>query len=365
MSFTAFHGTGWRSGSEPNAVSVAREPWLRTAFRLLLISLTLSLAAAVLLDWTASASVLNGFAAIHALIGAGLMSALLYAGLSVFAGVANAILAAGEALPRLALGGAMMGVLPFAQANDPSGAKPADEPTTSVARSEMQVGVYGGKTVSPDSNVYFTAPDGTDLTFENLKWKEESFKPSPFYGGRGIDWNSRIPALGLMVDFTHAKATAIRSQTVSLSGKHKGEDVPATAPFNSILGKLEFTHGLNFLTLNGVYRATGLHRRIVPYAGIGFGFMMPHIEAWRAGEKNKNEVHGPQLTGFAAQVIGGIEWCVFKSDRRSLFTEYKLTYTTNDVSLNDGGIINANIWVNQFILGFYHTPWRATGAAEK
>lgn len=362
MNFTAFHGIGWRSGSESKAVSAARVPGLRAAgYWVLLVSLTLSLVAAVLLDGAASAATLKGFVAIHALFGAGVMSVLLYAGLSVFAGVANAILTAGEALPRLALGGAMMGILPFAQASDPSPVKPA----TSVARSEMQVGVYGGKTVSPDSNVYFTAPDGTDLTFENLKWKEESFKPSPYYGGRGIDWNSRMPALGLMVDFTHAKATAIRSQTVSLSGQHKGEEVPATAPFNSILGKLEFTHGLNFLTLNGVYRAAGLHRRIVPYAGIGFGFMMPHIEAWRAGEKNKNEVHGPQLTGFAAQVIGGIEWRVFKSDRRSLFTEYKLTYTTNDVTMNDGGIINANIWVNQFILGIYYTPWRAAGAAAK
>lgn len=365
MIFITFPGLGRRGHGSVRPRSHIHAPQGRVARRVLATCLTGVLIAAAVTDRSAASVLFDNFAAVHSLFGAGIMSVLVYAGLCVFAAIANTVLVAGEVLSGAVLGGAMMAALPFAQPTDSSAPDSVGSRDTSLARPEMQVGLYAGKTVSPDSNVYFTAPDGTDLTFENLKWKEESFKPSPYYGGRGVDWNTRIPSIGLMVDFTHAKATAIRSQTVSLMGKHKGEDTPATAPFESILGKLEFTHGLNFLTLNGVYRATGLHPRIVPYAGIGLGFMLPHVEVWRAGQKHKDEVHGPQLTGIAAQVIGGVEWRVFKSDRRSLFTEYKLTYTTNDVSLNDGGIINANIWVNQFILGFYYTPWRASGAAAK
>lgn len=319
----------------------------------------------VVRDTATAAAVINRLGSIHALFGAGLISLLLFAGLGLFSGLLSSVLAVAEALPQFVMGVAMMGILPFAQASDPSAAQPESPPEKSVARSEMQVGVYMGKSHSPNSDVALKSPDGTDLVLRDIVWKPESFKPSPYYGGRGIDWNSKVPTLGLMVDFTHAKATAIRSQTVSLVGKHKGEDVPASAPFETIFRKLEFTHGLNFLTLNGVYRATGLHRRIVPYAGFGIGLMVPHVEAWRAGQAKKDIIHEAQLTGISGQVIGGLEWRMFKSDRRSLLTEYKLTYSTNEVTLKDTGTVSTNIWVHQFNFGGYYTPWRVGDAAAR
>ena len=221
-----------------------------------------------------------------------------------------------------------------------------------------------GKFIAPPSDVILKAPGGTDITLKDVIWKTESFKPSPYYGGRGIDWNSKLPALGVMVDYTHAKATAIRSQTVSQTGKRKGKQVPPIEPFNATFRKLEFTHGYNFLTLNGVYRAAGLHRRIVPYAGVGIGFMAPFVHVRFPGRPDEDVLEA-QMTGVAYQLFGGIEWRIFKSDRTSAFTEYKLNYTTNEVKLHDGGMVRVNIWLHQFNVGAYFTPWRQGAAAAQ
>ena len=304
------------------------------------------------------AALLNRFAAIHMLLGAGVTSVALYAGLSLVSGIGGVILTIAEAAPRLAMGGAMMAVLPFAQpAETPEPASPSTG-AQSAARSEMQIGLYGGFSQSPNSDVKMVAPDGTDLVLKDVVWKSESLKPSPYYGGRGVDWNSRFPNFGLMVDFTHAKATAIRSQTVTQSGKRSGADIPPSEPFEKTFRKLEFTHGLNMLTFNGMFRATGLHRRIIPYVGIGAGFTVPHVEARRAGEDKEDGVSEAQVTGIALQALGGIEWRIFKSDRRSIFTEYKFAYTSNDVELQTGGVVSTDIFVHQFVLGGYYTPWR-------
>jgi len=366
MQLVGKHSIGWRArdrGSNGLRASGGARRRLAGIFGVVLsVTLTAWLVWAGLLDEAAATRLLNRFDAIHAFLGAGLTAAALYAALSVVSGVGSAILALAEAAPRLALGGAMMGVLPFAQAADPDASKPASGGATSAAVPEMQVGVYMGASKEPPSDVRLVAPDGTDLTLKDVVWRTDSFKPSPYYGARGIDWSRHVPNLGAMVDFTHAKATATRSQTVSQEGKRKGAEIPPSEPFNATFRKLEFTHGLNFLTLNGVFRAAGLHRRIIPYAGVGIGIMVPHVEAWRAGLEKKDAVREAQITGFAVQALGGIEWRIFKSDRRSVFTEYKVSHTTNDVQLKHGGVVSTKILVHQFILGGYFTPWRQAAA---
>ncbi|MEM8744465.1 MAG: hypothetical protein AAGF14_07520 [Pseudomonadota bacterium] len=303
-------------------------------------------------------ALLNRLAAIHVFIGAGLSALALYAGLSLISGIGSVILAVVEAAPRLALGSAMMAALPFAQTADSDEPKGASGERAGKARPEMQIGLYGGANKSPPSDVKLVAPDDTDILLTDVVWKNESFKPSPYYGGRGVDWNTTFPNFGLMVDFTHAKATAIRSQTVNHTGKRSGVEVPATEPFEKTFRKLEFTHGLNMLTFNAVFRATGVHRRIIPYAGVGIGFLVPHVEARRAGETREEAVSEAQVTGMAMQALGGIEWRIFKSDRRSIFTEYKFAHTSNDVKLHTGGVVSTDILVHQFILGGYFTPWQ-------
>lgn len=357
MNQSALSRFGWRAGRAETKAS---------AVLLLLMAISLAgLIAAAFIEQSVLPALLNRLNAVHMALGASLTAAAFYAGVILFSGAAGMVLALAEAASGFALGGAMMGVLPFAQASDPSAAKHDESVQKSIARPEMQVGLYAGKSSSPPSDVHFKSPDGTDMTLTDVVWRPDSFKPSPFYGGRGIDWNARAPRFGMMVDFTHAKATATRTQTVTHHGKHKGIDVPPSGPITDIFRKLEFTHGLNFLTFNGIYRATGLHRRIVPYAGLGVGFMVPHVNVRRAGQEKKDEFHEAQITGIAMQAFGGIEWRVFKSDRRSLFTEYKLTSTSNFVRLHDGGSVETDILVHQFNFGVYFTPWRAGDAAAR
>ncbi len=333
-------------------------PALRAGGLVLGVALTSGLIWAIAGDTAAASALVHRFGSIHAFLGAALVSVLLFSGLSFFSGVVGGILALCDWLPRVAFGGALLGVLPFAQVSGTPAGNPGLRDAVSAARSEMQVGFYMGQSIAPRSDVTMKAPDDTDITLKNLKWKSDSFRPSPYYGGRAIDWNARVPALGVMVDYTHAKATADRTQTVSQSGRRSGKEVPPNEPFEATFRKLEFTHGLNFLTINGVYRAAGLHRRIIPYAGIGIGFTIPFVHARLPGRPKSEEILEAQMTGIAYQVLGGIEWRVFKSDRKSVFTEYKLTYMTHDVKMRKGRGLKTNILIHQFNVGGYYTPWR-------
>ncbi len=315
-------------------------------------------------DMSAASALINRFGSIHAFFGTVLVSGILLAGLSAFSSLAGAIVLMAEAAPRIAFGGALLGILPFAQVSDTPTGKPGTGESSHSLRPEMQVGFYMGQSIAPRSDVRIQGPDDTDLTLKKVKWRSDSFKPSPYYGGRGIDWNSRMPAFGAMVDYTHAKATADRGQTLTQKGKFEGKELPDIEKFGVTLRKLEFTHGLNFLTINGVYRASSLHRRIIPYVGLGLGFTIPYVHARFTGKPKSEQVLEAQMSGVAYQVLGGIEWRIFKSDRRSLFTEYKLTYTTHDVDLKKGRRLYTNILIHQFNVGGYYTPWRqGSGAA--
>lgn len=367
MVFTRILASGWRApaaaSQDPASYGHARRS-RRLAGYAFCAALTMSLLWTAAHDWAAASALLNRLEAIHVIFGASLLTGVLYAAVSAVSVIATGLLALAEFAPRLALGGALIGVLPFAQPVDAPAAKPPAGDASRLARPEMQIGFYTGKSFSPPSDVIMKAPGGTDITLKDVKWKGDSFKPSPFYGGRGIDWNSKLPALGVMVDYTHAKATAIRSQIVSQTGKRNGREVPPVEPFSATFRKLEFTHGLNFLTLNGVYRAAGVHRRIVPYAGLGIGFAVPFVHARVQGRPRSEYVLEAQMSGVAYQVFGGLEWRVFKSDRYSVFTEYKLTYTANDMTLHDGATLRANILIHQFNIGGYFTPWRQGAAAK-
>lgn len=365
MAFATIFDFGWRVRARRQSVSGAASGRLtRAAIAALAAGLASALIWVSLNDTFAVSALLRRFGSIHAFFGAVLVSGALFAGLSAFSSVAGAILLVAEAAPKIAFGGALLGALPFAQLSDtPAGKTGAGEPSTSL-RPEMQVGFYMGQSIAPRSDIRIKGPDDTDLTLKKVKWKSESFKPSPYYGARGVDWNSRMPAFGAMVDYTHAKATAIRSQILNQTGRFEGRKLPESEPFGVTIRKIEFTHGLNFLAINGVFRSGGLHRRIIPYVGLGFGFTVPFAHVRFAGKPKKEQLLEAQLTGMAYQVLGGIEWRIFKSDRRSLFTEYKLTYTTQDVDLRKGRRLYTDILIHQFNVGGYYTPWRQGAGAR-
>ncbi|MFQ5626410.1 MAG: outer membrane protein [Methyloligellaceae bacterium] len=306
-----------------------------------------------------SPELMRPFTAIHGLLGSGMLAMLGYAALMGALWPLAQILGALEAVSRLAMAAGLAGLLPFAQGAGPDGgaASSARGGQAAVGGHEIQIGAYGGYNHTRPSKLHMVQPGGTDLTFTDLKWIGESFKTEPYWGVRTTYWAAKLKGIGLMFDYSHAKASALKTQELTQSGTRDGQDVPSSEPFSKTFRKLEFTHGLNFFTLNALYRADWLHARIAPYAGVGIGLSVPHVDTRRAGASKESRTYKHQITGLAFQALGGIEWRLLRSRRATAFTEYKLTYTSNEAELNGGGLLQTDLWTHQAPVGFSYHHW--------
>jgi lipid A oxidase len=341
----------------PGRIWSCRLPVIRVAVSLSALG---SFAATILFTHPALSPELMGpFAAIHGLLASGALAMLAYAGLMVVLWPLAQVMAALEAAGKMFAAAGLAAILPFAQATGPDGgaASSSTGGRAAAASHEIQIGAYGGYNRTRPSTVRMVQPGGTDLTFTDVKWIGESFKPEPYWGVRTTYWSPKLRGLGFMFDYAHAKATALKSQDLSQTGKRDGQDVPPKEPFGKTFRKLEFTHGLNFFTLNALYRARGLHARIAPYAGIGIGLSVPHVDTKRAGAPDEERTYEHQITGLAFQALGGIEWRLLRSGRVSAFTEYKLTRTSNNAKLNGGGTLDTDLWTHQVPVGFSYHHW--------
>ena len=177
--------------------------------------------------------------------------------------------------------------------------------------------------------------DGTDITLKNMGWDGDMLMPPIDGGVRYIDWFG--PA-GFMVDFLHNKAVARLGkgahgrklsnpviETVETEGTLKGNPAPDKLKLTELFDRLEFTHGQNMLLFGGVLRFSGLSPRIRPYAGIGAGVAVPHVEVWFKGEDLKNRTNEYQYAGPAVSTIAGVE---FRLGRLSYFLEYKWSWAS-------------------------------------
>ena len=303
-----------------------------------------------------SPELMRPFTAIHGLLASGALALLAYVALIGALWPLAQILGALEAVSRLAMAAGLAGVLPFAQASDPGGgaASGGKGAQAAAAGHEIQIGAYGGYNYTRPSKVRMVQPGGTDITFTDIKWIGESFKTEPYWGVRATWWSPKLAGIGFMFDYTHAKATALKTQEVTQAGKRDGQEVPPKEPFSATFRKLEFTHGLNFFTLNALYRADWLHARMAPYAGIGIGLSIPHVDTRRAGAPKASRTYVHQITGLTFQALGGIEWRGSRAGRFSAFTEYKLNYSKNKADLNGGGLLETDLWTHQVPVGFYY-----------
>ena len=213
---------------------------------------------------------------------------------------------------------------------------------------DLQLGAYGGPAYTMASPLSFTQPGGTDLRFESIPWEGQPFKPPPYYGLRGIVWPANS-GQGLMLDFTHIKAIAIKDRPVQQSGFKDGDHVPPQAPVADTLKRLEFTHGYNLLTLNALRRGASRGPNLIPYGGLGLGVAIPHVEVQRADKPQSTRTDEYQITGPALQAISGIEWRFGR--RLSLFVEYKLSCAMIRGDLVGGGKVTTNLCTHQLPLG--------------
>jgi lipid A oxidase len=194
------------------------------------------------------------------------------------------------------------------------------------ALAEFELSVYSGYQTSPHSVVTGDEPDGLgDFDF-TAAWEGKSGSAPPYYGIRGTWWRSETIGYGL--EFNHAKVYA--------DSKTRGDNG---------FERLEFTDGLNIVTVNVFRRFPDLERSWTPYIGAGLGVAVPHVDV----ETEDNKTFGYQLTGPAVQWVAGITYPV--SDSWAVFGEYKGTYSQNTADLDGGGTIETNIVTNALNLG--------------
>ena len=186
---------------------------------------------------------------------------------------------------------------------------------------------YGGYQTSPHSNVSGTDEDGNNFDF-TAGWEGKSFTPPTYYGFRDTKWIGNNT--GVSLDFSHAKAYA-DSETLD----------------KSEFETLEFTDGLNILTVNYLKRYPDDLKSYYLYWGVGAGITLPHVEVQTSPTSSKTYEY--QFGGYALQVQLGAEKNL--SETWGLFAEYKFNYTLNDVDLNGGGNLKTNIITNAINLG--------------
>ncbi len=183
---------------------------------------------------------------------------------------------------------------------------------TATANAEQSFSVYGGIQEVDDSTADFVDIDGSSYEFP-VSWDGNSFEMPPYYGFRYTRWQSE--RFGVAVDFTHSKAYATDSSL---------ED--------SGFGVLEFTDGINVLTLNGIYRVTNASQ-ITPYFGAGLGISIPHVEIKSPLMSEKAFEY--QWGGLAVTTFVGLDYKL--NENWSLFGELKFDYTKIDVDVSDNG----------------------------
>lgn len=193
------------------------------------------------------------------------------------------------------------------------------------AAAQVELSFYSGVQSAPASDVSIRGntiiPDDD---FE-VSWEGRSASAPIYYGIRATRWQS--PTFGYGLDFAHNK---VYPEDGSLPA---GYDV------------LEFTDGLNTLTVNAYRKWPGALGPVSPYVGGGLGVSIPHVEVTYGA----SETFGYQLTGAAATWIAGASYPI--NDKFSVFGEYKGTFSANSASLDDGGTVDSDIFTNAVNLG--------------
>ncbi|OUV31340.1 MAG: hypothetical protein CBC60_00900 [Betaproteobacteria bacterium TMED100] len=192
--------------------------------------------------------------------------------------------------------------------------------------------VYGGMNHPAHSSVKFSGAASSygisDGSYSTDGWKGKSFESPVYYGLRLDYWLDNKP-WGLGVDFNHSKVIA--------------EKLPAG------LRRLEFTDGLNTLTLTGLYKTKEkIFFDLQPYLGVGVGISYPHVEI-TGTSSSSGRTYEYQSTGIAYQILGGLKFSLHEN--WGGFAEYRLTFTPLEADLNGGGKFKSDINNSQLSLG--------------
>ncbi|WP_322893135.1 MULTISPECIES: outer membrane protein [unclassified Yoonia] len=194
-----------------------------------------------------------------------------------------------------------------------------------LASAQVELSFYGGAQSAPASDVAIRDDSVIADDDFSINWEGRSASAPIYYGIRATRWQS--PTFGYGLDFAHNKVYPKDGELPD------GYDV------------LEFTDGLNTLTVNAYRRWPNALGDVSPYVGGGLGVAIPHVEVTNGA----SETFGYQLTGPAATWIAGASYPI--SDQWSVFGEYKGTFSSNSGKLDTGGTVESDIFTNAVNLG--------------
>ncbi|KUF12570.1 outer membrane protein [Pseudoponticoccus marisrubri] len=195
------------------------------------------------------------------------------------------------------------------------------------AAAEMEVSVYTGWQTAPHSRASGDYPGGGSYN-ALIGWEGRSGEMPPYYGLRGTWWRSET--LGFGLEFTHTKVYAPEAERNALG-------------FSS----MEFTDGLNIITVNVMRRWPEHWGSATPYVGGGIGIAVPHVDVEHPA--SGSDTYEFQLTGPAARLTAGVSYPL--NDRFSVFGEYQFTYSSNEAELDGGGSLSTDIKTNALNVG--------------
>ncbi len=198
---------------------------------------------------------------------------------------------------------------------------------TREAAAEMELSIYTGWQTAPHSRATGDYPGGGSYD-ALIGWEGRSFEMPPYYGVRGTWWRSET--LGFGLEFTHTKVYAPDAEKAALG-----------------FSDLEFTDGLNIITVNVMRRWPDQWGSVTPYVGGGLGVAVPHVDVDHIA--SGSETYEFQLTGPAARLTAGVTYPI--SERVSMFGEYQFTYSSNSAELSGGGSLDTNIKTNALNVG--------------
>lgn len=191
---------------------------------------------------------------------------------------------------------------------------------------ETVISAYGGASYTHPSDVIIGPPGVNDFTVKDVTWDGKAFEQPPYYGARLTRWSN--PVFGGMIDYTHAKTISRPDEIRDFQGTLRGQPVSGALPLKKHFYKLEFSHGHNMVTANGLVRLPALGARVSPYFGLGAGVSLPHTEVYIAREGKRTYEY--QYAGPMAQALIGFE---VRLPRVSLFFEYKFSFAPYEVPL--------------------------------
>jgi hypothetical protein len=206
------------------------------------------------------------------------------------------------------------------------------------AVAQWEAGAYIGAAHTQNSDLLLRQPSlATNLRFEDVSYRGESFQSPLYYGVRGGYFFRRH--WGAEAEFTHLKAFANVNRAVPVTGTLHGVSFDTTEPMDTIIQRFSISHGVNLLLANIALRqqlwqsaSRGGPGRLMLTFRIGLGGTIPHAET--TIEEHANEHY--QAGGIAGLVAGAGEVRVWSNVY--WLAEYKYTRTRERLDVFSGNV---------------------------